>query len=84
MLIIADTQAPAQQSEAPAWNVWLRDVIFDDHTQADNVLFTEDGGPYMVFELMELGDLTQLLRNNDPQFGDKCEIQLGNVITIAY
>ena len=40
--------------------------------------------PYMVFELMELGDLTQLLRNNDPQFGDKCEIQLGNVITIAY
>ena len=49
-------------------------------------VFVSDGmsSPYMVFELMELGDLTQLLRNNDPQFGDKCEIQLGNVITIAY
>ena len=63
--------------------MWLRDVIFDDHTQADNVLFTEDGGPYMVFELMELGDLTELLRRNDPRLNESCALQLRTVSLIS-
>ena len=63
--------------------MWLRDVIFDDHTQADNVLFTEDGGPYMVFELMELGDLTELLRRNDPRLNESCALQLQTVSSIS-
>ena len=39
----------------------------------------EDDSPYMIFEYMEHGDLTEVLRRNDPCLGAKYHIRLRQV-----
>ncbi|KAK2142276.1 hypothetical protein LSH36_978g00013 [Paralvinella palmiformis] len=43
------------------------------------VVPTKDDSPYMIFEYMEHGDLTEVLRRNDPCLGAKYHIRLRQV-----
>ena len=43
------------------------------------VFVAGDGSPYMIFEYMEHGDLTEVLRRNDPCLGSEYHIKLRQV-----
>ena len=57
----------------------LNCILVRDEFQYIIFEFSGDESPYMIFEYMEHGDLTEVLRRNDPCLGSKNHIRLRQV-----